>query len=288
VTRTGALPQPRGETGKARWLGWLMPAALLLAVAQRPPDSRSGEPVAAAGPSDAYVKGLYHFSRGSLEWPDAARWLERAVEEDPGSAPARTALAATYVSLAEARLRDPREAFALAERAARAALAIAPASAEARTWAAVARLYGAWDWTTAGRELPRAIALDPHFVASRRAYAAYLAAVGNLGGAVEQIEVARRLDPVCSALRGEAAWYRYCARRYDEAAALCRSSLAVRDDLSGTLAGKATGERNVLELLDRLRASKRFIDVKLLYLRQADRSSRTVAFALTFTYTGKE
>ena len=66
------------------------------------------------------------------------------------------------------------------------------------------------------------------------------------------------------------------------------TSLTVREDLSGTLAGKAQDEKNVLELLDRLRLSKKFVDVKLLYLRQAERGSRMVSFALTFVHAGRE
>lgn len=67
-------------------------------------------------------------------------------------------------------------------------------------------------------------------------------------------------------------------------AAVWANSLAMRDDLSGTFAGKAQDERTVLELMDRLKATGAFADVKLLYLRQADRRSREVAFAVNFVF----
>lgn len=72
------------------------------------------------------------------------------------------------------------------------------------------------------------------------------------------------------------------------------TSLSVRDDmsprgeLSGTLVGKAQSDRIVLELLDRLRATKGISEVNLLYRRPAERNSKTEAFALTFTYTSRE
>ena len=66
------------------------------------------------------------------------------------------------------------------------------------------------------------------------------------------------------------------------------TSVSLRDDLKGTVVGRAKNERGVIELLDRLRAGKRFTEVKLLYLRQADRTTKSVSFALTFTFTGQE
>ena len=66
------------------------------------------------------------------------------------------------------------------------------------------------------------------------------------------------------------------------------TSLTVRDDLTGTLAGKAQDEKAVGDLLDRLRASKRFASVGLLYERRAERNSRVMSFALTFVNNGAE
>lgn len=66
------------------------------------------------------------------------------------------------------------------------------------------------------------------------------------------------------------------------------TSLSVREDMNGTMAGKAQGEKVVLDLLDRMKASGGFADVKLSYLREADRRTHTVAFAVSFKFVGKE
>lgn len=66
------------------------------------------------------------------------------------------------------------------------------------------------------------------------------------------------------------------------------TSLIIRDDLTGTLAAKAEDEKAAISLIENLRATSGFTDVKMLYLRQADRTSRTVSFALNFSYTGKD
>ena len=67
-----------------------------------------------------------------------------------------------------------------------------------------------------------------------------------------------------------------------------RDDMSPRDEITGTLVGKAQSEKIVLELLDRLRTTKRISEVNLLYRRPAERNSKTEAFALTFTYTGRE
>jgi hypothetical protein len=66
------------------------------------------------------------------------------------------------------------------------------------------------------------------------------------------------------------------------------TSISIRDDKTGTFIGKAQSEKGVIELLDKLRGTGRFVDVKLLYLRQADRTGKSVSFALTFAIKAQE
>lgn len=75
---------------------------------------------------------------------------------------------------------------------------------------------------------------------------------------------------------------------FPESGQVWTTSLALRDDMSGTLAGKAVDEKAVLDLLNQLKSSGRFGDVKLLYLRQDSRESRGASFALTFVFLGSE
>ncbi|MEX0775579.1 MAG: hypothetical protein WD042_07670 [Phycisphaeraceae bacterium] len=66
------------------------------------------------------------------------------------------------------------------------------------------------------------------------------------------------------------------------------SSLALREDMTGTLAGRAADERTVLNLLERCKSSGRFAAVKLLYMRHDDRQNRYVSFGMTFSYLAQE
>jgi DNA-binding winged helix-turn-helix (wHTH) protein/tetratricopeptide (TPR) repeat protein len=217
--QVGALPVGLVALGAMLWLGG------------RPSDPRPSPATAGArAPSPAYVKGLFHASRGPAELPVAIGWLERAVEEAPDDSAARVALARTYYRAAEAQVRTGRDVFPRARAVAATAVEREPDNAEARLWYAVARIYGDWDWAGGGEELRRAVALAPRSVAAQRALAAYLAALGDHAGAVSAIESAQRLDPVCLTVTGEHALYLHRARRFTEAAAAWRGILQVHED----------------------------------------------------------
>jgi len=66
------------------------------------------------------------------------------------------------------------------------------------------------------------------------------------------------------------------------------TSLALREDMRGVVSGRSLDERSVLEVLDRLKGGGAFSDVKLLYMREAGRSSREVSFAISFAFAGTE
>jgi DNA-binding winged helix-turn-helix (wHTH) protein/tetratricopeptide (TPR) repeat protein len=232
VTASPAAEAPRPPALRgARWLtpvlaAWVVSHAGGGSLVARPPVA---EPRASV--REAYLRGLDHSRRGPAQWPQAAQWLERAVVEDPSYAPAQAALAGVYVRLAEGRLRPSRDVLPLARAAARAALDADRLNAEAHLWAGMAALHGDWDWSLAGREIRRAIALDPRLAEARREHAVYLAVRGDDAGALREIQEARRLDPLCPVVTGEAAWYCYRAGRSDEAAALWRAAAALRTDL---------------------------------------------------------
>jgi hypothetical protein len=60
----------------------------------------------------------------------------------------------------------------------------------------------------------------------------------------------------------------------------------LRDNRKGTVAGRSSDQKNVLALMDRLRASKKFTDVKLVNMQDAGGSSREVSFTLSYTFIG--
>ena len=223
-------PRARGLRG-ARWLTPVLAAWVVSQGGSGPLAARTPVTEPRASVREVYLRGIDHARRGPSEWPQAAQWLERAVVEDPSYAPAQAALAGIYVRLAQARLRPGPDVLPLARAAARAALDADDRSAEAHLWAGMAALHGDWDWAVAGREIRHAIALDPRLAEARREHAVYLTARGDDTGALREIQEARRLDPLCPIVTGEAAWYCYRAGRTDEAAALWRAAATLRTDL---------------------------------------------------------
>jgi hypothetical protein len=62
------------------------------------------------------------------------------------------------------------------------------------------------------------------------------------------------------------------------------TNFTMRDNGKGTLAGKASDRKIVLDLVDRLKKNKRFLEFKLLETHDADNRSREVAFTMSFTF----
>lgn len=60
------------------------------------------------------------------------------------------------------------------------------------------------------------------------------------------------------------------------------------DKMNVILAGKAVSETAVLDVLDRIKANPRISQVKSLYLREAGRDGREVAFAMSFSFSGSD
>jgi DNA-binding winged helix-turn-helix (wHTH) protein/tetratricopeptide (TPR) repeat protein len=234
VATARAVPAAEWTRGfRPGWRFAIVAAAALLAGGRVDRTFDVAAPEARPAAREAYLKGLYHTQRGPAEWAEGVRWLEQAVADEPSFPAAQTALAGAYVQLAEARLRPGREVFPLARSAALAALRGRRESAEAHVWLGVARLAGDWDWTGAEREMKEAIALAPDHAQARRRYAALLSARGDDERALAELAQARRIDPLCTAITGEAALIHYRARRYDEAARLWREGLRVRPDSGG-------------------------------------------------------
>ena len=66
------------------------------------------------------------------------------------------------------------------------------------------------------------------------------------------------------------------------------TSLAIGEDMRILVSGKASDERAVLEVLDRLKGSPGFSDVKPLYIREVGGGVREVSFAISLSFIGAE
>jgi DNA-binding winged helix-turn-helix (wHTH) protein len=172
----------------------------------------------------AYTEGRFLAERGQPGDRDRAlALLEETMLLAPEFAPAY----ATYARLRLDFARPPEETVAPAEKAARRALALSPCRNEARLVLVDIGLYFRFDWSQAKREMDRALACDPRDSEAHRVRAAYFAAHGRFGEALEAARRAQLLDPKSQVAGADLAWYSFLARRYDEAFAFARRALAL-------------------------------------------------------------
>lgn len=147
---------------------------------------------------ESYLRGRYFMTKRS---PDSLRkalsYFQAAVRNDPKYAPAYAGLADCYALLGSVpyNVEPPTAVFPQAEAAARKALALDSALAEAHISLGYAQLVYERNYPEAGREFERAIQLQPREASAHDYYAYYLTAVGRLPEAIAEREKARRLDP---------------------------------------------------------------------------------------------
>lgn len=201
-----------------------------LALQLLPAQQMTRPQVTSAEAYDAYLKGRYHWHRGSAEEVRIARqYFEQAVRIDPNYAPGYAALAAygatddrpTKVSMSEAK------EYALK------ALELDHSLAQAHAALAGIRFYGDWDWSGAEGEFKRALELNPNDAEARRVYSFYLLALGRFEEAMNEVQRAQDLDPVSLLTSVNAGWTFYFARQYDRAIEKCRGALELDANSDG-------------------------------------------------------
>lgn len=75
---------------------------------------------------------------------------------------------------------------------------------------------------------------------------------------------------------------------YPEEGKVWTSNLTMREDMRGILTGRAVDEKSVLDVLDKMKASKSLADVKMLHMRSSGTKNTEITFSISFTYQGAE
>ena len=175
---------------------------------------------------EAYLKGRYHLSKRTEEGFHKAReQFEQAIAAAPGFALAHAGLADTYELLGEYGMLPAEEAYPRAKAAARRALGLDDALAEAHAVLAAARLYSDFDWSGAEQGYQKAIALNPGYATAHQWYAELLNMLGRHDEAIAEITQAQKLDPlslIINTIMGDAFYY---ARQYNQAIEQLRKTI---------------------------------------------------------------
>jgi tetratricopeptide (TPR) repeat protein len=170
---------------------------------------------------DLYFKGRYHWSkRTPADLNLALDLFNEAIRHDPGYALAYAGKADCYNLLREYTSMPPSQAFPLAEAAAKQAMALDDTLAEGHRALAFTLFYWDWDVPNAEREFQRAIELNAKDVETHHWYATALLTSGRIPEAIDEIEHARRLDPLSSSVAADRAMILYASGRKDEGVAI--------------------------------------------------------------------
>jgi DNA-binding winged helix-turn-helix (wHTH) protein/tetratricopeptide (TPR) repeat protein len=189
--------------------------ALKLAGSERPslPQGRT----ASLEAYQAYVKGRYFWSRLTAEGIGKALELyQQAALDDPSYALPHAGLADAYLVLGFSGVVPPRDAWALAEEAARRALGLEETVADAHVSLGYVELFQDWDWAAAEEHLARAVDLLPSSPATRQWHALYLDMRGRFEEALEAILLAQQLDPLSLTVSTMLGFQYTLTRRYEE------------------------------------------------------------------------
>lgn len=162
-----------------------------------------------------YLKGRYFWNKREVDSvKKAAEFFEQAVALDPDFALAYVGLADSYGML---KIPAPE-----AEAAARKALELDSALAEAHASLGLILMFHQWDWAGAERELSRAIERNPNYATAHHWYGVYLSLRGRLDEAKAAMRRALEIDPTSLIINADLGQLYYFAREYDEAEAQCK------------------------------------------------------------------
>ncbi len=191
----------------------------------------SKHPTESSEAYELYLKGRYFQDKRTANGlTKSVAYLEEATVKDPQYALAFAALANSYVVLAVRADMRPQESYRKAAAAARRALEIDDATAEAHAALANVRAWYEWDWAGAEREFKRALELSANDPITYHQYASYLIAMGRHREAISAIERAQGLDPLSLQVNVQAARIFYFSGHSDSAIVQCRKTLDLDPD----------------------------------------------------------
>jgi TolB-like protein/tetratricopeptide (TPR) repeat protein len=146
---------------------------------------------------ELYLKGRFHlFQMTGPGIQTGIRYFERAIEENPGYAPAYVGLAHAYRMFGLSLERPPGEVGSKSKTAALQAVAIDETLAEAHAVLAFTTFWYDWDWRLAAQHFKRALALDPDSADARWMYAHLHSNLVRHNEALTMVARARELDPL--------------------------------------------------------------------------------------------
>ncbi|MBN1352595.1 protein kinase [candidate division KSB1 bacterium] len=184
---------------------------------------------------EAYLRGRYFINKWTE--PDLMKgitFLRQAVAADPDFAPAHSALARAYEFLIWLGWMPAHDGWHIIEAEAERALQLDETLAEAHVMLAEKRCLFDYNWRAAEAGYKRALEFNPGYVTAHVEYAWFLCAMQRNEEALQEINLAKTLDPLSPIVLRTAAWI-YCrVRNYDRAIQHARELLILDSDHAPT------------------------------------------------------
>lgn len=181
---------------------------------------------------DAYLKGLYHFSRyNPVGFERATERFQLAVRKDACYAAAHAKLALCRAFAAYFGYAAPSEAYPQAEAAAIKALALDGNLPDAHLALGLVRFLHDWDLLACECEFQRAIEISPNDPLGHWFYSMFVATIKeDHSAAAEEMALAQELDPLSMSVQANKGWILYWARRFDEAIVQARETIGLDEN----------------------------------------------------------
>ena len=154
-----------------------------------------------AGVDELYLQGIYFYEQRTPESLGRSRDdFSEAIEKDQNYAPAYVGLANTYLLLREYSVMPDAVAYPKAKAAAEHAVALDSKLAPAHASLGFIDFFWSWDTAAAEHEFKTALTLDHSSVLAHHWYGSMLTHEGRYKEAIEQLDIAQRLEPTSAAV----------------------------------------------------------------------------------------
>jgi len=175
---------------------------------------------------EAYLKGQFYWKKltqNNLE--TALKYFELAKEKDPDFALAYAGISDVWIGLQQMGYAPPDEAGPKAMASIMKALELDSTLAQVHYSLALVRYASEWNWESGESEFLKTFAINPNYAEAHAYYSHLLNIVGRSKEAMEQIELALKLDPHNPLLKSMYGVDLLFVHRFDEAISVSREAL---------------------------------------------------------------